>query len=525
MKTMYQLALALCCLALSACGGGGASLASNEGVGTGGTGISQGTVSGFGSIVIDGTTFSSASPGYTIDSDQSAAGNTDATAVQLGAQVRVLPDAQGNPASVRIERDLVGTLVVAGSNYSVNGVSVRINRADASLPPTYMVGLRDTGDLQQGIKIAVSGAIATDAQGSFYVQATLLERLPASDSATRVSGVLSGLAANSFQLGNFTVQYAGAGTSLKNGQWVNVWSNQPLTNGGSTLVAGAVSVHALSANAGPVRLGGVVSSLDPAQGSLLIAGIAIQAPRSLWPANLSTGQYLSVSGSVNAQGAVNASSLSAYASAPIPVHLKGSISSYLGSSQFIVRGVVVDASSAHFSNGSSADLAEGVYVDLQGSVNSALHSVLQASSVSFSQPADGATVSYQGSVGAFNSQSQSFTLHTGSGALPVTLASNVAYGNGSASQLQNGANVQIEATQSASGVQAYSVNFIAAAPSSASNAVLVQGRISNLTASTMTVGNVVIDLNGESPPAPGTAVNVWVTPGAGNLAESIDIRQ
>ena len=49
---------------VAGCGGGGGPLAQNGGVGSGGTGISWGSVTGFGSVLVDGAGYSSASGTY-----------------------------------------------------------------------------------------------------------------------------------------------------------------------------------------------------------------------------------------------------------------------------------------------------------------------------------------------------------------------------------------------------------------------------------------------------------------------------
>ena len=78
MRAARLFVTALFCWVLSSCGGGSSvALNTGGGVGTGGTGITLGTVTGFGSVVIDGTSYSSASPQYYAQSSQ---GEADAAA-------------------------------------------------------------------------------------------------------------------------------------------------------------------------------------------------------------------------------------------------------------------------------------------------------------------------------------------------------------------------------------------------------------------------------------------------------------
>lgn len=122
MRTAWLFAVALSC-ALASCGGGSSVALSPGGVGTGGT---LGTVTGFGSVVIDGSSYNSASPLYYAQSNQSEMASASPGDVVLGSQVQVELDAQGNPSSVLVAPDLVG--VVSGADpagFSVNGVRVR----------------------------------------------------------------------------------------------------------------------------------------------------------------------------------------------------------------------------------------------------------------------------------------------------------------------------------------------------------------------------------------------------------------
>jgi len=534
MRTAWLFAVALSC-ALASYGGGSSVALSPGGVGTGGTGITLGTVTGFGSVVIDGSSYNSASPLYYAQSNQSEMASASPGDVVLGSQVQVELDAQGNPSSVLVAPDLVG--VVSGADpagFSVNGVRVRYSNAPNAGPMTYFSGLTGPGAVKAGMQVAVSGAYGLDLASTPYFQATLVERLPDTNPITRLSGVLSGLnaGAHSFQIGSISVDYSAAarmdstGVAIANGQYVNVWSNQPLHNGG--LTANSLRLRSLLGRSGTVQFSGLVSSLTG--NGFALGGIAVHT--SALPATatgLVAGQYVTVQGQVNA-GTVMATALASYASQPVATTIQGTITGYLAPNAFFVRGVPVDASS---SGVNPSLLANGVYVTLVGKVGSTNSGVIVASSLSVtSQPPAGETLDFHGTVSQL--QNGNFVLtQQDSGAQSFSLAASVSYSNGSASQLVNGATVEVEATKTATGLSAYSIAFIGAAPANVAGGgsappVLIHGRVDDLGASSMSVGGVSVQLNGVTPQngslANGVKVEVWLSASGGNnLARSIAI--
>ena len=543
---------ALLSLALASCGGGGTF--ASGGVGTGGTGISSGTVTGFGSVVVDGTAYSSATPQYFNGNDQEDAALAPSTAVQLGDQLRVQLDAQGNPSTVIIEPDLIGA--VAGLNnrpaasangFTVNGVGVRVNNNPAAGPVTYYSGLAGYGDLSSGMQVEVHGAYGIDAGGGTYIQATLIEQLPSSNPVTRITGVVSNLdsTADTFQIGNTSVQFSAStalvpsGASLANGQLVNVWSNVP-ANANGAIVAGAIRIRTLQGLSGSAQIGGLVSML--AGNHFQVSGVPIDASAPGLASALlalADGEYVVVQGQVDpTTGVVKASSIRPYSVQPAQVELRGTITAYVSPSNFLVRGVPVNASPASFSPSgtTTASLGNGVFVDIVGSIGSGPGNVVTASAVTvLSAPPDGGTVDYQGTVSNLDAAHGTFTLtwqHEGGipASSSVTLAPNVVYSNGTASQLTNGANVEIEATNTAGGLLAYSVSFRNTDQSSGSGTTETSGVVYNYAAgaSSFQINGLTITIpsNVSVPTGFGNGVKAEVsftTSGGENVAQHIGI--
>jgi len=547
-EAIAKVIVALSLLVLSACGGGGGGVASvGGGVGTGGTGITVGTVTGFGSVVVDGISYNSATPLYFAGSDQSDAAQVTSAAMGLGNQVQMQLDAQGNPTEVVIEPELVGAVSQIGSGqFVVNGVTVRVNANVAAGPVTYFSGLTGFANLAAGMQVEVHGAFGVDANNQTYIQASLIEQLPASNAVNRVSGLVSNLnvVAGTFRLGNITVQFNASttvlpvGSALADGQWVNVWSKTALA-ANSALSAGVIRRRTLAGVVGPVQIGGLVYSLSGTQ--FQVSGFTVDASASTLISalnGLTLGEYVVVQGQVNSStGALVASGIRTFAAEPAQVELSGTITGYVSPSSFLVRGVPVDATQAQFPNGASAsNLRNGVFVDVLGSVSGASGNLITAKTVSVGRTAPkGRIVNYRGTVSQLDAANRTFVL-TGpldgvTASASVILASNVAFANGSAAQLVNNVIVEVEATNSAGGIVAYSVSILGTdAPTAdpASGTLETQGLAYGVTSSQFVVNGITIQINGVAPQGGslvnGIKVEVEFTPsGAQNLANKISI--
>ena len=537
-------------LVLASCGGGGAVASIGGGVGTGGTGISLGTVTGFGSVVVDGTAYDGATPDYYAETNTEESAPTSATTVELGAQLSIALDAQGNPATVTIDPELVGAVAGLGAGgFTVNGVPVQINTDPAAGPVTYYAGLSGFSGLTAGMQVEVHGAVGIDSTGQGYVQATLIEQLPASNPVTRITGAVANLdaAAGTFRIGGSTIRTTSktsvspAGLALANGQIVNVWSNTPAAANG-VVTAQVVGIRSLSGVAGSVQLGGLVAQR---QGTgFMVSGIPIDASAAglaSTVAHLVDGEYVVVQGQSDAStGTVAATAIRPYAAQPAQVELKGTITGFVSQGNFLVRGVPVDASQAQFDGGTAMSLANGVFVDVIGSVASS--NLVTASRVTILPGApDGGTVDYQGTVGSLVATpgGTSFTLtyreDGRTSTAQVVLAPNVVFTRGTAAQLADGKTVEIEAINGANGLTAYSVTFqnVGAGSSGGTNksggtTSETRGIVYGYDGTRFSVNGITIQVNGVLPSvgtlADGLIVEVsFVQSGGLNLAKEISL--
>ncbi|NTV94145.1 MAG: hypothetical protein HGA75_01865 [Thiobacillus sp.] len=452
--TLRRLILLSSCLLLASCGG--SFTTAGGGVGTGGTGI--GTVTGFGSLIIDGNTYSSATAEYWEGNEQEESAQVSALSVALGQQVQILTDDQGNPTTVVVEPTLIGTAQnVTASTLTVNGVAVRVNGNPLAGPVTYYAGLSGMAALADGMKVEVHGLYGVGADGP-YVLATRIAQLPSTSMATRITGVVANLnpGAGTFRIGSMTILYGGAtklppGVTLANGQLVNVWSpNAPV---GGQLSAEAIRIRSLYGITDSAIVAGLVSDLAGSQ--FRVSGIAVDASAVGLAAtvqSLRQGDYVVVGGQVDT-GTDRLIATSIRTTATTAVELKGTVTEFVSAGNFLVRGVAVDATSATIAGGA---LANGAYVEVHGQVqgNTVVASAVE---VHASTP-ENATVEFDGTVSARNGNNFVLTLPDGT-PYSATLATNVAYENGTASQLVNGARIEVEATWTSTGLVVYGVEF------------------------------------------------------------------
>ncbi|MGC8703282.1 MAG: DUF5666 domain-containing protein [Thiomonas sp.] len=492
-----------------------------------------------------------ASPVYYAGTDQDVEAQTASTAVNLGDQLEIRLDAQGHPSKVVIDPDLIGAVTSLGvGSFTVNGVLVTVNSNAAAGPVTYYSGLNDFSSLQLGMQVEVHGAYGQTASGQGYLQATRIAQLPGSNPVTRLTGVVSHLdaAGGSFQIGTILVQTSAStvvtpsGMQLANGQLVNVWSNTPPAANGA-IAAGAVSVRTLRGVSGPAQVGGLVAQLSGSR--FQVGGIPVDASAASLASTvqgLTNGAYVVVQGQSDATtGILTATTVRSYADQPAQVELRGTITGYVSASNFLVRGVPVDASAANvvFSGGTAASLRNGVYVDVVGQVANGNGNLVTANSVNLlSRAPDGGTVDYQGTIGAVNLPGGTFTLTAqddgATQTLQVTLAPNAVFSNGTAAQLISGASVEIEATQTANGLLAYSVSFqgvtgaSSSSEGSAASVLETKGTLYNLTNTSFEVNALTIQINGVTPKG-GTLVNgakvevSFIQSGGQNLAQQISL--
>jgi hypothetical protein len=216
--------------------------------------------------------------------------------------------------------------------------------------------------------------------------------------------------------------------------------------------------------------GTISNFVSPA--NFVVAGQQVNAGAAAFVGGTSTslanGVNVAVDGTI-ANGVLNASTVQILPGNPVPptIAVTGTISGFASISTFVVAGVPVNASSATFSNGGPADLANGRTVTVSGTVQ---NGVLVARAVSFAQPPPTTSLEVEGTISSFVSVS-SFVV---SG--QKVNASQATISNGSASDLANGRKVLVNGVLQNGILLAVSVQ-IEDAPQA--QEVSVEGLISN----------------------------------------------
>lgn len=422
--TWAALATAVLAVALTAGGCGG-------GVGSGGTGASvelaQGTVSGFGSVIVDGQRF---------DDSRIAARREDAPGVEriaevrLGEQVELEVGEAGAAAALRVHATLVGAVdsPLATGRFTVLGQEVQVN-ADVALGPVtqFAGGYTGPADVAAQDAVEVHGLLVAQA-GSPVIRATRIERLAALPDYLKVTGVVAGLSANDFSIGALRVQAAAAsvvpaGRSLADGQLVSVLAPSAGRSGSAAapvIAAAQVRIRQLADTGALVSIGGNVAALDPAAQRFLLGSVSVRyAGATLSPPllALADGQHVRVRGRLQADGSLQADSVTLRDGRnEAEAELTGTILGFDAATQrFQVRGVPVDASNAEIEDCPGGVLADGLFVEVEGAL---VATGMAAREVHCEAEPSGGTVGRHGTASAVDLAGSRFVL-TPQGSTPL----------------------------------------------------------------------------------------------------------
>jgi hypothetical protein len=419
-------------LFVAGCGGG---------VGSGGTGISpgvaQGTINGFGSVIVDGDRFDD-SRVATFEED--APGDQTRTEVLLGERVELEVDAAGVVTRLRVDAALVGAIdrVTAPAGFTMLGQAVTINSDAARGPVTQFAGgYTGLASLRASDAVEVHGFIVRSAGGE-AIQATRVERRAALPAYLKLTGLASAVDANGFRLGTLRIATASAtvlpaGATLAEGQAVAVLA--PLASllgppGAPTQVSAAQLRLRMPGSAGDeVRISGVIGLLDAAAARLDLGGTSVAfAGAEIRPdgGSLADGLYVQARGIVQGDGSVRAESVRIRdGRGEAEAELKGNVAGLdLATPRFSVRGVVVDASSAEIESCPNGTLSEGQFVAVEGALGP---TGVIAKSVHCEDEPDDATIERKGTAGSVDAAASRFTLTPESGAPIVVRWTEITY--------------------------------------------------------------------------------------------------
>lgn len=430
------------------------------GVGSGGTGaeiitLSNGTVTGFGSVIVDGTRFDDRGASTVVEAEP---GNEVVTEIRLGDRLEVVSEVAGVAKTLRVEATVVGVVTAMQSGgFQVLGQTVSIN-TDATLGPvTQLAGYTMASDVQTGHVVEVHGVHKVSGNAD-VVQATRVEKRSGLPTFLRVSGQVHALGAGAskqFTLGALTVDYGSAtiepvGAELVDGASVLVFAppdRLTTQSGGSQrLNAAALRIKSLRSDASDAYASGIVAQLDTTNGRFQLSGLRVTySPAAISPAGkaLANGQYVQARGQVAADGSLAAKLVTIRDGRSQPeAELKGTLSGFdAAANTFVVRGVLVAVNGAALQGCPSTGLVNGLFVEVEGVMSAS--GVVARKVQCESEPSD-ALIEREGVAGSVDLVNSTFSLKPeNSAAIPVSWNALTFFG-GVTPQTLNGMKVQAQ---------------------------------------------------------------------------------
>jgi hypothetical protein len=371
-------------LLLAACGGGA--------VGSGGTGATEqgtgtGTVTGFGSVIIDGVRFDDSAAAATIERTADDSRNSGVRAeAKLGHQLAFAfsgaTEGSGKLSAFSIEPTLIGRVTALGTtSMTVLGQTVTFNDVSTLGPVTQFEPSRAAATAVSAL-VEVHATLVDGALVATRVEST-------TSSGLRVTGVVSNLSSSTLGGTTFTVsgvtviKPTAANTvvpnpnDLVNGKTVSVFADATGFDG-TRLTATRVRVRTAAATGGAQGyLSGIISNFV-AGVSFKVNGVTVKlaSGAELKPSGLALGdgQYVRIRGQVGSDGSVTASRVQLRSVEDNNAELHGNILGYTaavgGGALFTVRDVQVTLPASVALNIQNCPagtvLGDGLYVEVKG---------------------------------------------------------------------------------------------------------------------------------------------------------------
>lgn len=555
-----QFAMVSALALLVSCGGGGGDSGRGASNGsptstTGGTRIDDGgatvtpssvavgTVTGFGSVIVDGVRFNDSAAKVEVETEPGVPVSIRSRDLKIGQTATVAfsgDESNAEAQSIRIEGEIVGSVDsvdAAGGKIVVSGQDVRTNTDATKGPVTVFEGFLSLAAVKVGDRIEVHGMPQVDAvTKALFVQATRIELKTDAKPFVRLTGTIANLAANTFELGGMKISFAStiriipANAILANGQRVAVWSDMPAV--GNTLTAKAIRVKG-EMKTGGVRIGGPITDCaGTCIASFKVNGLSIDASAAKFDsgtaATLVNGVFVRVRGVLDAATQkVVASKVGFRGQDELELDIRGTISAFVaganGTATFSVRGVPVQTNAQTKTSGCASALADGVPVKVEGTVAG---NVMLATEVKCLPSLDLLKAEVRGAIGVVDAAAKTFKLAS----MPdLTIAYDPAttkFDDGTAAQLVVGAFVEVEGPVANGKLTATEIEF-KSAPGANERSIKGLVFMFNATAGTFKIGALTIVVGSAALPAgfaDGVRVEVNFTSANGvNTAMSIKL--
>lgn len=447
-------AAVMAALTLVACGGGGG----DGGVGTNGTGITMGTVNGFGSVIVDGVRFDDRQAVVRVETS-SADDSYVPAELKLGQRTRVeysgsaddTVSSKGVASRVEVDPSIIGVVTDKGltaTRFTVLGQTVDVNATVGSVPVTVFEGYPNGfADIKSGDWVEVH-ALKSGSGAFTTFQATRVEKLKLANTFVRVSAIvgtdLQTGSTKAFRIGGLTVDYGAASvlpaaSGLAPGVAVVVFA--PVVSDAATVTLAASKVRIQAATAAgtsdDVNVGGLVSGFVAGNG-MVVDGVDVSlASAPDISGTVTDGVYARVKGRYTTAGVFRATKVQVRNGNDDSgsSELRGTVFDYVAPvgttpGSFTVRDtLVVQPVGVVPSSCSGVTFGDGVFVELKGVVTV---SGITAASIECEDSATvpGAIVEIHGTVNSLPtsaSGSGTFTLNSGANAPQVVAYSSTTF--------------------------------------------------------------------------------------------------
>jgi len=481
---------------LAACGGGAggpAPVSQPQGNAT----VVSGTVTGFGSVIIDGVRYPEGELTVAHDVDGRREAAATMATVKVGQQVEAAVDGEGRVTKLLVRAAARGTVEAvdtATSRFKVAGQTVTVvSSGDGA---TIFEGARGLADLAVGTWVEVHGTL--DAGGN--IVATRVEVAPAGgEIKVRAAGLVKQLSGSTFRLGELTVNFAGAsimpdGSTVADGVLVFVYSDQlPVAN---TLAAKTVRVARKPTLEGrELHVGGLVADAGTDGRSFTVNGIRVDASIAAlkggqnpqW-SDVQNMKLVRVEGTLGADGSGPLLKATRVWLVPAAeqrrVQLIGQVTDFVSIDNFKVRGTLVDATSAEVKNGTRDDIKDGTFVHVGGRIEG---SVVKADEVKIGAPPRDVSFRLFGRVGEYAASDATFKLL----GIPMQLAGDARFSGGTRADFGDGDMVSVKGRFDGARFVVSEVEF---KPSATIPVVRLEGVASAVSASSLVVNGATVGI-------------------------------
>lgn len=372
-------------LVLTACGGGGG----DGTVSDSGTATSVGSISGFGSVIVNGVRFEDNAKQFTDDNENRISTDQLGLGMMVEVSGTVNDDGTGSASAINVFSEVQGpvsNLATDARTFEILGFKVSVT--DATVFEDFL-----SQPLANGNTVEVHGT----RNGDNIVASRIELKTPVlGDTFIKIRGQVANVTPSTFTIGTVTVNYESAQVSpntrpIANEDYVKVRSTSAAT--GSNVTASRVQVVGSRpfgfADNGKSELEGVVSHFVSIS-QFSVGGIAVNAANAIFVRgdadDIANDKRLEVKG-VYSNNVITASKVKFEdASHTDEFELHGAVSNFVSLSSFMVRGVKVDASGVGvlFERGLASAVANGRELEVEGSIQSTVSgSILRASKVKF----------------------------------------------------------------------------------------------------------------------------------------------